>query len=56
LVLGVRRITCVMLSPVVPPTQEKSYCYECYKEAWGLLTGSRSGLARRGLDVKNLDI
>jgi hypothetical protein len=28
LVLGVRRITCVMLSPVVPPTKKKSYCYE----------------------------
>jgi hypothetical protein len=56
LVLGVRRITCVMLSPVVPPTKKKSYCYECYKEAWGLLTDSRVGLSRRGLDVKKQDI
>jgi hypothetical protein len=46
LVLGVRRITCVMLSPVGPPTKKKSYCYECYREAWTLLTESRSDLAR----------
>ncbi|MGC2773967.1 MAG: group I intron-associated PD-(D/E)XK endonuclease [Candidatus Sulfotelmatobacter sp.] len=56
LVLGVRRITCVMLSPVGLPTKKKSYSYERYKEAWRLLTDSRGGLARRGLDVKNLDI
>jgi len=48
LVLGVRRITCVMLSPVVPPTKKKSYCYERYKAAWNLLTDSRGDLARRG--------
>jgi hypothetical protein len=56
LVLGVRRITCVMLNPVVPPTKKKSYCYECYKDAWSLLRDSRGDLARLGLDVKNLDI
>jgi hypothetical protein len=58
LVLGVRRITCIMLSPVAPPTKKKSYCYEGYREAWNLLTHSRNNLARRGdaLDVKNLDI
>ena len=54
LVLGVRRITCVMLSPVVPPTKEKSYCYECYREAWSLLTDSRGDLARRGDETQHL--
>jgi hypothetical protein len=34
-----------MLSPVVPPTKEKSYCYEGYKEGWWLLRKSRRGLA-----------
>jgi PD-(D/E)XK endonuclease len=48
LVLGARRITCVMLSPVVPPTKKKSYCYECYREGWGMLTKSRAELARYG--------
>ena len=48
LVLGVRRITCVMLSPVVPPTKKKSYCYECYKEAWGLLRKTRRELGKCG--------
>lgn len=48
LVLGVRRIGCVMLSPVVPPTKKKSYCYEGYREAWGMLNKSRSELAKYG--------
>jgi hypothetical protein len=64
LVLGVRRIGCIVLSPVGSPTKKKSYCYEVYKEAWSLLKASRGDLARRGprfiaghaLDVKNLDI
>jgi hypothetical protein len=56
LVLGVRRIGCIMLSPVGLPTKKKSYCYECYREAWRLLTHSRGDLVRRGLDVKNRDI
>jgi PD-(D/E)XK endonuclease len=37
-------ISDVMLSPVVPPTKKKSYRYECYREAWNLLTKSRSEL------------
>jgi hypothetical protein len=45
-VLGPRRITGVSLSPVTPPAKKKSYCYECYREAWNLLTKSRSELAR----------
>jgi hypothetical protein len=52
LVLGARRITCVMLSPVVGPTKKKSYCYECYKEAWSLLRDSRGELARRGDEMQ----
>jgi hypothetical protein len=52
LVLGERRITCVMLSPVGRPTKEKSYCYERYKEAWGLLKNSRADLARYGDEVQ----
>jgi len=48
LVLGVRRITCVMLSPVGPPTKKKSYSYECYEGAWGLLKKTRRGLAKCG--------
>jgi hypothetical protein len=48
LVLGVRRITCVMLSPVVPPTKKKSYCYECYREKWSLLTKTRRVLGKCG--------
>lgn len=47
-VLGERRIGCVMLSPVVPPTKKKSYCYEGYREAWSLLRRSRRELAEYG--------
>src|ERR1700722_6948684 len=36
LVLGVRRITCVMLSPVGAPTKKKSYCYEGKKSGHGI--------------------
>ena len=46
LLLGERRIGVVMLSPVVPPVKKKSYCYECYREAWSLLTRSRSDVMR----------
>jgi hypothetical protein len=46
LVLGVRRIGCVVLSPVGAPTKKKSYCYECYREAWQVLTRSRRELAK----------
>jgi hypothetical protein len=48
LVLGARRITCVMLSPVVGPTKKKSYCYEGYREAWNLLRKTRRGLEQCG--------
>jgi hypothetical protein len=48
LVLGVRRITCVMLSPVGAPTKMKSYCYEGYEGAWSLLEKTRRGLAAHG--------
>jgi hypothetical protein len=54
LVLGVRRVTCVMLSPVVPPTKKKSYCYEGYREEWEMLTKSRCELARRGVEMPHL--
>jgi hypothetical protein len=46
LLLEPRRVTSIMLSPVVPPAKKKSYCYECYREAWNLLTKSRSALVR----------
>jgi hypothetical protein len=42
--LGSRRITMAMLSPVMPPAKKKCYCYECYREAWGLLAKSRREL------------
>jgi hypothetical protein len=48
LVLGERRIGCVMLSPVGLPTKKKSYCYESYREAWSMLTRSRCELAKYG--------
>jgi hypothetical protein len=46
LLLEPRRITNIMLSPVVPPVKKKCYCYECYRNAWSLLTKSRCELAR----------
>jgi hypothetical protein len=45
LLLGERRRTIAMLSPVVPPKKKACYRYECYREAWELLTKSRSDLA-----------
>ena len=45
LLLGERRITGVVISPVVPPAKKKSYCYECYRDAWALLRKSRRELA-----------
>ena len=44
--LGPRRIFMAMLSPVTPPVKKKCYRYECYREAWNLLTKSRSDLVR----------
>lgn len=43
-VLGWRRITTVCISPVMSPVKKKSYCYECYREAWSLLKKSREEL------------
>jgi hypothetical protein len=34
------------LLPVVPPAKKASYRYECYREAWHLLTKSRAELAQ----------
>ena len=46
LLLGARQRWSLMLSPVVPPVKRKSYCYECYREAWGMLRKSRQDLAK----------
>ena len=46
LLLGQRRFTMAMLCPVKPPAKKKSYRYECYREAWDLLTKTREELAR----------
>jgi len=48
LLLGTRKITVATLSPVTPPVKKKSYCYECYREAWNLLTKSRNELRDYG--------
>ncbi len=48
LLLGPRRLTMAMLSPVVPPVKKASYRYEPYREAWSLLTRSRQELAQCG--------
>jgi len=45
LLLGERRKTMAMLSPIRPPAKKACYRYECYREAWGLLTKSRGELA-----------
>jgi hypothetical protein len=48
LLLGKRRRTMAMLCPAVPPRKKACYRYECYREAWNLLTRSRAELARAG--------
>jgi PD-(D/E)XK nuclease superfamily protein len=45
MLLGKRRITMAVLSPITPPAKKASYRYECYREAWNLLTKSRPELA-----------
>jgi len=45
LLLGKRRHTMAMLCPVVPPAKKACYRYACYREAWSLLTKSRTELA-----------
>lgn len=42
--LGKRRKTMAMLCPVTRPAKKACYCYEGYREAWHLLTKSRSEL------------
>ena len=44
--LGDRRIMTTMLSPLAAPRKKASYRYECYREAWNLLTKSRNELAQ----------
>lgn len=46
LLLGKRRRTMAMLCPMRPPAKKASYCYECYREDWSLLTRSRPELAQ----------
>ena len=46
LLLGKRRRFMAALCPVVPPAKRASYRYECYREAWNLLTRSRAELAQ----------
>jgi hypothetical protein len=46
--LGKRRRFMAMLSPVVPPKKKACYRYECYREAWSLLTKSRTELMQCG--------
>jgi PD-(D/E)XK endonuclease len=48
LLLGARHKGGLPLSPVVPPVKKKSYCYECYREAWGMLRKSRRELTQYG--------
>jgi hypothetical protein len=44
LLLGKRRKTMAMLCPQKPPAKKASYCYECYRDDWDLLTKTRSDL------------
>jgi hypothetical protein len=46
LIVGADHISDAMLCPIEPPVKKKSYRYECYREAWNLLTMSRPELAR----------
>ncbi|MHB8216686.1 MAG: group I intron-associated PD-(D/E)XK endonuclease [Candidatus Sulfotelmatobacter sp.] len=46
--LGDRRRKGTMLFPVVLPVRKNSFRYECYQEAWRMLTKTRRGLARYG--------
>jgi hypothetical protein len=49
LLLGARRRTMAALAPVVPPAKKASYRYECYREAWNLLTKSRNELLQSAI-------
>lgn len=46
ILVGEDYISDVMLCPLGPPVKKASYRYECYREAWGLLTKSRTELGR----------
>jgi hypothetical protein len=46
LLLGKRRRATAALCPVIPPAKKACYRYECYREAWNLLTKSRAELAQ----------
>lgn len=43
-----RRISDAMLYPIMQPKKKSCYRYECYREAWGMLTKSRQELAQYG--------
>ena len=53
LLLGVRRLTTLVLCPITPPAKKASYCYECYKDAWSLLTKSRLELRKYSAGSQN---
>jgi hypothetical protein len=44
LIVSAGGIPDAMLCPAEPPVKKKSYRYECYREAWNLLTKSRAEL------------
>jgi hypothetical protein len=46
--LGTARIKGTMLCPLAQPVRRNSYCYECYRDRWQLLTKSRYELAKYG--------
>jgi hypothetical protein len=48
--LGARRLTALVLCPITPPKKKASYRYECYRDAWSLLTKSRLELRKCGAD------
>jgi hypothetical protein len=50
LLTDLARISDIMLCPVAPPVKKASYCYEGYREAWNLLTKSRSELLQYAND------
>ena len=53
LLLGKRRRTMAMLCPLSPPAKKTCYRYECYREAWSLLTKSRTDLAQYTVPVSS---
>jgi hypothetical protein len=48
LIVSAGRTPDAKLCPVEPPVKKKSCRYECYREAWTLLTKSRSELTQCG--------